>query len=618
MIILPLLIAALRGSIILIAAGIATFALRSRPAALRHTIWTLAIACQLTLPIIALVMPQRGITFGPVGALVSRSTSAVAATLSRGTQPSTTAPRAATQSGTSNAQVPVATSTSQATLPDMSAIIRVLAVIWGVGALLILLRFLIGTVLVARETRAATRLISREWILLAGRIQEDMQLRRPAKLVWGTKREVPYTWGIISPVVCLPSDADQWSEDRLRIVLLHELAHIERYDALTEFMAQLALVVFWFNPLLWLAVQRMRTEREHACDDRVLTRGVKPSIYVEELVMMMKSIGQGAIAPGFGAIAMARRSQFESRMLAALDDRTNRSAINRRSVAAVGATAIAALLIVASVRPVTAAQGRPAFVGHAAGAVTNWAQSDFDEMVADCKRPKLKVRIQYCEVRTVDLSGVNGTVDFDGGYIDGIIFTSKGGFRTTTGRALVRAEAVTAAEARALASKVSTSVKNGVLRSEGPGGGRSSLWSVLYEVSLPPGRSVRARTELGQIGLRDFQGDADIAAVNGPLRVFSAAGDIKGRTESGPIYASLGGMRWEGTGLDLQSQNGAIYVSIPPGYSGHLVAGTTNGPLEVAYPMLVRRMTSKRIDADIGSGGPTVRITTLNGPADIR
>jgi beta-lactamase regulating signal transducer with metallopeptidase domain len=618
MIILPLLIAALRGSIILIAAGIATFALRSRPAALRHAIWTLAIACQLTLPIIALVMPQRGITFGPVGAFVSRSTSAVVATLSGGNQPSTAGPRAATQSGASNAPVPVATSTSQATLPDMSAIIRVLAVIWAVGALLILLRFLIGTVVVARETRAATRLISREWILLAGRIQEDMQLRRPAKLVWGTKREVPYTWGIISPVVCLPSDADQWSEDRLRIVMLHELAHIERYDALTEFMAQLALVVFWFNPLLWLAVRRMRTEREHACDDRVLTRGVKPSTYVEELVMMMKSIGQGAIAPGFGAIAMARRSQFESRMLAALDDRTNRSAINRRSVAAVGATAIAALLIVASVRPVTAAQGRPAFVGNAAGVVTNWAQSDFDEMVADCKRKKPNVRVQYCEVRSIDVSSLTGTVNFRGGYIDGVIFTSRGAPRTPTARALIKAEAVTESDARALASQVTTSLRNGVLQSEGPGGGRSNYWSVLYEVTLPAGHSVNARTELGQIGLSDFQGDADIAAVNGPLQVFGSAGDIKGRTENGPIFVGLGGATWEGAGLDLQSQNGAIYLSIPAGYSGHLIAGTTNGPMKLAYPVVLKRMDSKRIEADLGSGGPTVRVTTLNGPADIR
>ena len=614
MILSALLLGAARGSIVLLAAGIATLALRSKPAAFRHSIWTLAIASQLTLPIVALLMPQRTVDFGAAGAFMTRTAVSVATAVS---PPSERV--APTASRTSRSGAPAAaTPEPQTALPDLRATLRFLSLIWVAGALLIFLRFVIGTILVARETRGANRPISREWILLAGRIQEEMSLRRPAELVWGTKRAVPYTWGILSPIVCLPSDADHWSADRLRMVMLHELAHVERFDALTEVMAQVALVVFWFNPLVWLAVRRMRTEREHACDDRVLTHGVKPSTYVEELVTMMKSIGQGAVAPGFGAIAMARRSQFESRMLAVLDERTDRGVMNGRSITRVALVMSAMMLAVAAVRPATAAQRTVRFVGDSATGAAMWGQSDFDEMVADCRRPRAQVRVQYCEVRTIDLSGVNGTVSFNGGYIDGVIFTSKGTPRTVTGRALVRAEAVTASDARALATQVTTSVKDGILHSEGPGGGRSNYWSVLYEVTLPPGRSVKARTELGQIGLREFQGDADIAAVNGPLQVFGAAGDIRGRTESGPIFVGLGGTRWEGAGLDLQSQNGAIYVRIPAGYSGHLVTGTTNGPLELAYQILVRRMNSKQIDADIGGGGPTVRVTTLNGPADIR
>ena len=67
-----LLVAAVRGSIILIVAGIAVTLLRSRPAALRHTIWSLGIASQLALPIVALMMPQRTIDLGPIGAGVTR------------------------------------------------------------------------------------------------------------------------------------------------------------------------------------------------------------------------------------------------------------------------------------------------------------------------------------------------------------------------------------------------------------------------------------------------------------------------------------------------------------------------------------------------------------------
>jgi len=105
---------------------------------------------------------------------------------------------------------------------------------------------------------------------------------------------------------------------------------------------------------------------------------------------------------------------------------------------------------------------------------------------------------------------------------------------------------------------------------------------------------------------------------HGPLEVFGSAGDIKGRTENGPMYVGLGGDHWDGEGLDLRSRNGPIYVKIPAGYSGHLITGTTNGPMQLTYPLMVNRMDHKQIDANLGAGGTTVRVTTINGPADIR
>lgn len=609
MIVSALFLAAARGSIVVATAAVAARALRSKPAALRHSIWSLAVASHLALPIAALFMPQRDIDFG-AGSFMNRVSAVVATTVNKPIP--TVAPRLPVQ-GT-----PVPSGSTATTRASSLTTLQLLTLIWAVGAMLMGARFLIGTVLVARDTRRASRTVSREWLLLAGQIQEELHLHRSVTLLRRTERGVPYTWGILSPVVGLPSDADTWTSERLRIVLIHELAHVKRYDAMTELIAQLTLVIFWFDPLVWLAIRRMRTEREHACDDRVLVQGVKPSLYVEELLTMMKAIGKGVGAPGFGAIAMARRSQFESRMFAVLDERKVRSGIERRTMTIVAVAMTTLLLCVASVRLAAAKIVDLRASAIKGVAAFRWGQSDFDEMVDDCKRARPKLRVQYCEVRTIDLVAITGRINFRGGYIDGVIFTSKGAPRVTTARALVRAEAITMADARALASKVTTSVADGVLHSDGPGDGRSNYWSVLYEVTLPAGRSVKARTELGQIGLRDFEGDADIAAVNGPLQVFGSAGDIRGHTESGPIFVGLGGTRWEGAGLDLQSQNGPIYLSIPPRYSGHLITGTTNGPMQLAYPLLVRSMNSKRIEADIGSGGPPIRVTTLNGPADIR
>jgi beta-lactamase regulating signal transducer with metallopeptidase domain len=60
------------------------------------------------------------------------------------------------------------------------------------------------------------------------------------------------TWGVIRPGILLPHNVDSWTDDRLRIVLTHEVAHIKRLDWLIQIFAELAKAAYWFNPLFWL------------------------------------------------------------------------------------------------------------------------------------------------------------------------------------------------------------------------------------------------------------------------------------------------------------------------------------------------------------------------------
>ena len=80
-------------------------------------------------------------------------------------------------------------------------------------------------------------------------------------------------WGFFRPTILLPADASNWQEERLRAVLLHELAHIQRNDWESQLIAQVMCAVYWFNPLVWFAARRMRVEAERACDDHVLNAG---------------------------------------------------------------------------------------------------------------------------------------------------------------------------------------------------------------------------------------------------------------------------------------------------------------------------------------------------------
>jgi hypothetical protein len=93
--------------------------------------------------------------------------------------------------------------------------------------------------------------------------------------------------------------------------------------------------VFWFNPLVWLAAARMRLEREHACDDYVLREGITASRYADDLLAMVRMLGTPAhrsAQPAFAALAMARRTDFEGRVLAILDPHQDRHPLSRRGV----------------------------------------------------------------------------------------------------------------------------------------------------------------------------------------------------------------------------------------------------------------------------------------------
>ena len=154
--------------------------------------------------------------------------------------------------------------------------------------------------------------------------RENLAVNRKIRLVVDSRLIIPMTWGVQNPTIFLPSSSKHWSADRKNCVLSHELAHVKRWDCLSQMLAQFVCAVFWFNPLAWYAVSRLRIERELVCDQMVVQSGVKPSVYADQLLSIAEGLKSRVDVPA-GALAIARPNQLEERLTRLLSSSGNRA-----------------------------------------------------------------------------------------------------------------------------------------------------------------------------------------------------------------------------------------------------------------------------------------------------
>jgi beta-lactamase regulating signal transducer with metallopeptidase domain len=218
---------------------------------------------------------------------------------------------------------------------------------WIGGSVLYLCWYLLMHAGVRRVVRRA-RPAGRDWTALLGDVSEELELGRSVRLLESESIKAAITVGIFRPVVVVPSDSEEWTDNRRQLVLSHELAHVKRWDTLTEFFALIATVVYWFNPLVWLAVRQLRIERETDCDNAVLHTGAKPSDYAELLMNIAADLGASAI-PVWRMSTVSQNSNLKDRLMNILNQRINRSRGSRRSAVLIG------VIVLALVLPISAA-----------------------------------------------------------------------------------------------------------------------------------------------------------------------------------------------------------------------------------------------------------------------
>ena len=353
---LPLADAVVKASLVLGAAALMSVILRRASAALRHLVWTLALCSALFLPVVSLMLPKwqlQLVTIASPAAAVETTVTAPA------TEPAVAAVAEAPRLGRDGNAHPTPASTPApgsrpAWLPSISWQTALLG-IWLLGAITILGRIVVGLIAVRFVSRRTQLVTDADWLPMAMDLAEEMGVSSRLRFLRSGRASMPVATGLFRPSVIMPADADTWSENRLRVVLLHELAHVRRRDCLTHVLAQAACAFYWFNPLAWLAVKRARAERERACDDLVLACGTRGSEYAD-LLLEMARVLRGDRFPallGGASLAMAHRSQLEGRLMAILDPRVPRSGLTRTRAAAVFAVALCTVAPLAALQPWT-------------------------------------------------------------------------------------------------------------------------------------------------------------------------------------------------------------------------------------------------------------------------
>ena len=108
----------------------------------------------------------------------------------------------------------------------------------------------------------------------------------------------------------------------------------------------------------------------------------------------------------------------------------------------------------------------------------------------------------------------------------------------------------------------------------------------------------------------------DFETKNGGISVRDVAGRVKGRTQNGGVNAKLEGKSWKGTGLDLETTNGGVNLTLPENYAARLETATVNGGFKSDLEITVKLKEFRRgvnINTDLNGGGAPIRVVTTNG-----
>ena len=165
-----------------------------------------------------------------------------------------------------------------------SVFFEIIAWLWAGGFVFFTLRFTHQWANARRLRTQGIIDIERHWLSMFEEVRAGLGVSRRVRMLVSLNAKTPMVVGWLSPVVIVPTSAlTMLSPEQVRLVLVHELAHIRRFDHLVNALQVLIETVLFYHPVVWWMSHQARMEREHCCDDAAVRWGGDAVLFARAL-----------------------------------------------------------------------------------------------------------------------------------------------------------------------------------------------------------------------------------------------------------------------------------------------------------------------------------------------
>lgn len=227
---------------------------------------------------------------------------------------------------------------------DINMLTPLLGSIWAIGFTCLMLRYIIGYGLTQSLRRRGVQPAHANWHARFNVLCANAGLPRPVELLISTRITSPVTLGFWKPVVLVPVGfLTGLPQAHVEAILLHEIAHIRRYDYIINLFQTAIKTVFFFHPAIHFICNRIDEDREQACDDLAVAQGRDPHALAQGLASLRFMTDRSTCDPQF---TMAAANDRDTALIIRLKRLTGATPATSRQTEHIILSGFAALLIV--------------------------------------------------------------------------------------------------------------------------------------------------------------------------------------------------------------------------------------------------------------------------------